>query len=404
MVQYEYAINLSGDRVNASLVPSGVEYYCVECGDPMYAVPGDVQSPHFRHKNAFGNASNVIHEGPLHYNTKFLIYDYIKMFFDAGKPLCIKISDKNGFKHYINILELATSVDCEVNLSSKYRPDISIVGGKLDYAIEIIHTHPMTKSAVRYVNDNKINVIKVGANEPFLDWLKVSFERKDNFIFRSTQRNVKFILHSNIFNLTHFRCFYDFGMSLYNKLENGVRKYILKKYELDEFMFTQKKRHEFEKYMESVYDIIESYELDSDRFLSLKHNEFNNDMGVVYKILEVYELDANTFLSKKHNELAILIKPAYDLINKYEKDCIDFKNKCASFESIDLKTRLYLMYVKLNSFRTLTLRTGMVTINMEKKFTDLYPEYKIFKKEVHTLTNVGNAHGWCNETKITRFL
>lgn len=404
MVQYEYAINLSGDRVNASLVPSGVEYYCVECGEPMYAVPGDVQSPHFRHKNAFGNASNVIHEGPLHIDTKFLIYDYIKMFFDAGKPLYIKVKGKNGFEHYINILELATSVGCEVNLSSKYRPDISIVGGKSDYAIEIIHTHPMSENAVRYVNDNRINVIKVEANEPFLDWLKVSFERKYNFIFRSTQRNVKFILHNNIFNSTHLWCFNGFGMLLYDKLENGVKEYILKKYEFDAFVYTEKKKHEFERCMESVYGVIELYELDSDRFLSLKHNEFNNDMSVVYKILEVYELDANTFMSKKHNELSILIKPAYDLINKYEKDCIDFKNKCASIESIDLKTRLYLMYVELNGFRISTLRTGMVTINMEKKFTDFYPEYKIFKKEVHTLTNVGNAHGWCNETKIHRFL
>lgn len=32
MVQYEYANNINGDRVNAKSVPSGVEYYCVECG------------------------------------------------------------------------------------------------------------------------------------------------------------------------------------------------------------------------------------------------------------------------------------------------------------------------------------------------------------------------------------
>lgn len=370
----------------------------------MYAVSGDVQTSHFRHKNVNGNARNFVHEGALHYNTKFLIYDYIKMFFDAGKPLYIKIKAKNGFEHYINILEFATSIGCEVSLSPKYRPDISITGGKSDYAIEIIHTHPMSKNAVRYVNNNRINVIKVEANKSFLDWLKVSFEIKYNFIFRSTQRNVKFMLHNNIFNSTHLRCFYGFGMPLYEKLENGVKKYTLKKYELDAFVYTEKKRHEFEKYMESVYDIIELYELDSDRFLSLKQNEFNDYMDVVYKILEVYELDASTFLSKKHNELAILIKPAYDLINKYKKDSIDFKNKCASVENIDLKTRLYLMYIKLNDFRISTLRTGMVTINMEKSFVDFYSEYKMFKEEVHMLTNIGNAHGWCNKRNIVRFL
>jgi hypothetical protein len=321
MVQYEYAnISKGSDRIKIDVATSGKEYYCIECNEPMYAVNkiNNKQSAHFRHKS---NYLICIHEGPLHLDTKFEIYDYIMYFFNKNEPLYINVTDKHGFTHQINILEHATDVNCEEWLSSKYKPDISIVGGKMKYTIEVIDTHEMSDSAIKYTVDNKINVIKIRTNDKFLKYIKELSKIKYKYIFRSTQKNVEFVLYGMNLNIYGFRNFKFFGENMYNMFSRSIRWFLYNKYELDTYMFTEKKQNEFNKCMCDVYNILNFYELDTNEFLNkclLSQQEEDRAIQLEFRNEQIK-------LEKKEREWELICNE-YDNVVKYYEDEVDLFN------------------------------------------------------------------------------
>lgn len=52
------------------------------------------------------------------------------------------------------------------------------------------------------------------------------------------------------------------------------------------------------------------------------------------------------------------------------------------------------MYVPLNVFRKMVMRTGIVTPKVECAFLDSYSEYLPYKEELHALSNLFNSRGW----------
>jgi len=62
------------------------------------------------------------------------------------------------------------------------------------------------------------------------------------------------------------------------------------------------------------------------------------------------------------------------------------------------------MYVPLNIFRKMVMRTGIVTPKVECAFLDAYAEYSSYKEELHALSNLFNARGWVGVENMKKII
>jgi hypothetical protein len=316
MVEYEYANNRNNEQIEASLAPSGEKYCCIECGKEMYvANKGRIQTPHFRHKVE----TDSVHEGALHFNTKCLIYDYVNSFFVRGLPLYVEITDVDGFTHWYNILNNVENVQKERAISNVYRPDVSIVGKDYIFSIEIVDTHSLSSTANDYIVENNINLIKLYVTidvyreikNNFNNGIKVLFA-SFNFLFTSllTSMNIVYIsgpcVENKInFDITHFNCFYNFGIDMFDTFsksleyfrlsiyENDADKFNLKLllYENDATNFNLKKQHEID-------NLMLPYENDVQMLLDKMHeNDKNNKIEYFREMFDEHRVDEQNFIT-----------------------------------------------------------------------------------------------------------
>lgn len=363
MVQYEYANDINGKQISAILAPPNSRYYCVECNEEMYVVntTGNKQHPHYRHKVE----TDHIHEGILHCNTKHLIYEYLNYFFDNRLPLYILIKDEHGYSHMIDVIKGAECVMIEKAISHEYRPDISIKGN-MYFAFEIIDTHDMEHTAIEYVKQNHINLIKIHVSNSVYRNIQSNFIHRSCVMFPpSVFGHIEIFLHQNAlkrpqFDVSNFNIFHHFGIEMFNIIKWSLEDYTLKKYELDEFMFTEKKK-----------------------------NELISLIGDAYTELDAYTEDCNSFLYKCKQEQIESSKEKTRIINAE-----NLKHRIAAYEYTQT---LQTMYSRLNVFRRDVTKTGVVTPNVERTFLDAHNEYVVYKEELHWFSLMCNVRGWTDD-------
>lgn len=364
MVQYEYANDINKKQMSAILAPSNQKYYCVECNEEMYVVNtiGNKQHPHYRHKVE----TDHVHEGILHCNTKHLIYEYLNYFYDNGLPLYMVIKDRHGYSHMVDILKNADILQMEKALSQVYRPDISIIGHNGIYVIEVVDTHDMETFARDYVYHNNINLIKINVTESIYRSIQDDFKNRRCVVFSSSLflNNIGIELHSGEFDtrfdVSNLSIFCHFGMEMFNIIEWGLEDYTLKKYGLDEFMFTEKKK-----------------------------NELVSLVGDAYTEMDVYTEDCDSFLDKCKQERMVA--------SKEKNRIIDAENENHRIAAYNNSRTLHTMYSRLNVFRRDVMKTGVVTPNVERDFLDAYNEYVIHKEELHWFSLMCNVRGWTDD-------
>lgn len=306
MVEYEYANNRNNEQIEASLAPSGEKYCCIECNKEMYVVNrGRIQTPHFRHKVE----TDSIHEGALHFNTKHLIYDYVNSFFVRGLPLYVEITDMDGFTHWYNILNNVENIQKERAISNVYRPDVSIIGKNCIFSIEIVDTHSLSSTANDYIIENNINLIKLNVTIDVYRKIQNNFKNGINVLFASfnylftpflSPINIVDISgpcveNKNNFDITHFNCFYYFGIDMFNTFSKSLEDYKLSIYENDAEKFNLKKKNELSIVVDEINKLLREYEIDAINFNSKK--------------LLPYEKDATKFNLKKQHEINDLMLP-----------------------------------------------------------------------------------------------
>lgn len=165
-IQYEFVRNERGEIVHVSDAEKGLSYFCAnkDCGGEMIFRSGDIRAHHFAHKH-----KDFDHKGEsiLHYNTKLLLFDYIKKFVCNGDPLYVQFECEYccGI-HGINILDGIDAVYMEKGIGGICRPDISLFSGDdAIIALEVVVTHDVESHVMEYMRDNGIKCLKVFVDE-----------------------------------------------------------------------------------------------------------------------------------------------------------------------------------------------------------------------------------------------
>lgn len=199
MVEFEFAKDGLGNIVNISIAAPHKKYICAneECGSNLIPVFGTTgRAYHFRHEN-----TNYTHNGEteLHYNMKHLVGKLISI---SSELFYHYISKNNG--RYIGCVNLhmgngKLDVFIEKNISSNYRPDVSVYkDGQLVYVVEIIVSHDIEISSLEYIEQNRILCINIKASDSLYKYY-TEVRRFDFWSDDSNNEYLNFSYHNNRF-------------------------------------------------------------------------------------------------------------------------------------------------------------------------------------------------------------
>lgn len=181
-IQFEFVKTESGDIVHVSQAEKGISYFCAnpDCNGQMIFRRGEIRTPHFAHKH-----KDFDHEGEsiLHYNTKILLFDYIKKFISSNDPLYLQFECDCSQIHGINILDGVDNVYMEKNVNSIYRPDIALSReDEIKIVIEVVVTHDIEPEATAYLKNQNIPYIKILTTEKLYAQILEKYKKHDSCI------------------------------------------------------------------------------------------------------------------------------------------------------------------------------------------------------------------------------
>lgn len=160
-VQFEFAKSSSGKIVYANNAEKGGTFICLNsnCNGEMILKKGKVRRAHFAHKHIEYNHAG---ETALHYNTKFLLYDFIQESLLNKTSIFLQFQCPCSETHSINLLDNVNTVYMEKQASDSYRPDISLYcDNELKMVIEVIVTHDLDSDSVSYLEKHEIPFLKI---------------------------------------------------------------------------------------------------------------------------------------------------------------------------------------------------------------------------------------------------
>lgn len=234
-IQFEFVKTESGDVVHVSQAEKGISYFCANpnCNSQMVFKKGKIRTPHFAHKH-----KDFDHEGEsiLHYNTKILLFDYIKKFISSNDPLYIQFECDCSQIHGIDILDGVDDVYMEKNVNGIYRPDIALsLEDEIKMVIEVVVTHDIEPEATTYLKNHNIPYIKVLVTQELYAQILKKYHKHDSNILVLSENvklvgistldycnnNIPVTYYPNLKNI--FPCFgYNGGTDFRGKIDDGT--------------------------------------------------------------------------------------------------------------------------------------------------------------------------------------
>lgn len=234
-IQFEFVKTESGDIVHVSQAEKGISYFCanLDCNGQMIFRRGEIRTPHFAHKH-----KDFDHEGEsiLHYNTKILLFDYIKKFISSNDPLYLQFECDCSQIHGINILDGVDDVCMEKNVNSVYRPDIALSReNEIKIVIEVVVTHDIEPEATAYLKNQNIPYIKILTTQKLYAQTLKKYQKYDSCILILSENvglvgistldycnnNIPVTYYPDLKNI--FPCFgYNGGTDFRGKIDDGT--------------------------------------------------------------------------------------------------------------------------------------------------------------------------------------
>lgn len=146
---------------------------------------GKIKRHHFALKN-ISNHEFIDNEGPLHRNTKYMIFLMLKNHRDSGRFYFLLKNCSCGENHKLNILKNVKDIYCDSKKLGNFLPDILIetLDGKTK-VIEIVDKHDIEKETDAYYKNNKIIRFRIKTSIEYFEKLYLNFINKDNYINES---------------------------------------------------------------------------------------------------------------------------------------------------------------------------------------------------------------------------
>ena len=202
MAQYEFALENSL-LIHVKKAQPHSKYKCAnnDCTSLLIPIFGDTgREHHFRHLDLKTSHED---ESELHYNTKHMMAEKLRVAIDAKTPIIYNHYLKNGtlFAHIDLNKKLFNNctVVTEKSVSNEYRPDIAILENSiLKLSVEIIHTHDIDAGIYLYLKQNKLLCIKIHITHELYHFLLGLLGLP---LFSSNDKNFSFINFIEFFEL-----------------------------------------------------------------------------------------------------------------------------------------------------------------------------------------------------------
>ncbi|MHA1223495.1 MAG: hypothetical protein ACTSP3_09665 [Candidatus Heimdallarchaeaceae archaeon] len=166
-VQYPFAIDVDkGEVVYISEAQPRKSYMCLDCNQPMFprALHSDKVRPHFFHKY---EGIKKCEESYEHYFIKTILFTQLQVFLGSYVVLDLwYLEDEHQAR--VNLIDKITTVEIEYHIKDEENKiqavaDIALLdqNNKIRWALEIVHSHPVSKETLEFYKDKEINCIEI---------------------------------------------------------------------------------------------------------------------------------------------------------------------------------------------------------------------------------------------------